>query len=878
MDALLHAVESSQSSQTSSQPTSTRTATSSPHVCRICRRTYDRADHLNRHLKSHQNARMHKCTRCPKSFNRADLLNRHQAGHDRRGPDWPMIERTDRVAAACSGCVLAKAKCQDQRPCTRCQKKGLACEIPSSAPAPTSDQPLADNNPFDFGDSQPNQDSITVGTQQNYHSYSIESGISEIVSAGLSTGGSAAVHQTHESPRRSYFEGDSAIGLTPGIGYNPFSTTMIDATFNQNMGFIPQDAFFSQDIDFGMWDIDLDNIDFSMFGPVSTTDTEQNSMQVNSNPPRQRPSDASKRYAAFERSPWVWKPTHKDQGMNDHHNLNLNEDAIPSVLSPNSGACSSDDFSNCNIGQKQRDQILALLFSLRHSPIQALQFPSLSLLNSIIQVYFVQENFKLDNLVHTATFEASKSLPQLIIAILSAGCSSISVDSIWKMGIALQEVTRLTVANYWEENNSNTRNLQALQAFMICLDVGLWSGIRRNMEIAESFGQPLIIMMRRAGAFAARDSLSTFIPTYEDSKTVLEAKWTKWAEIESFKRLVLHLFIHDTHASAGLQKPPLIVFSELKFPLPAARNVWLAKSAIQWRTLFLSSQSENPLPTFLEAMQSPNLLLELSPKADIGLTTTVLIHGYWGQIWSLIEARKFFPDSKRTHQLWLHTSHAEIYQDMSSLRSLVPSLIPDCTEVVLIFELFQMILHVTLEDLQRFAGKFGEEEARKANESFAIWASTQEARMAIWHAGQVLRAARQLSPAKLRGFTAIAVYFAALALWIYGIMLGSMTLSPNRSPVLLNNEETMASRHFRSSGQGAPGLELTNDDADRGREFVELSDTDKILNVARDIYRNNFPDLDGPLPPLVENLGSLLRDLGDSPGSRVSRAPSKGPA
>lgn len=29
---------------------------------------------------------------------------------------------------------------------------------------------------------------------------------------------------------------------------------------------------------------------------------------------------------------------------------------------------------------------------------------------------------------------------------------------------------------------------------MICLDVGLWSGIRRNMEIAESFGQPLIIV------------------------------------------------------------------------------------------------------------------------------------------------------------------------------------------------------------------------------------------------------------------------------------------------------------------------------------------------------------------------------------------------
>jgi hypothetical protein len=49
-------------------------------------------------------------------------------------------------------------------------------------------------------------------------------------------------------------------------------------------------------------------------------------------------------------------------------------------------------------------------------------------------------------------------------------------------------------AEKWEEDNRNTRNLQALQAFMIGLDIGLWSGFRRNMEIAESFGQPIVIV------------------------------------------------------------------------------------------------------------------------------------------------------------------------------------------------------------------------------------------------------------------------------------------------------------------------------------------------------------------------------------------------
>jgi hypothetical protein len=31
---------------------------------------------------------------------------------------------------------------------------------------------------------------------------------------------------------------------------------------------------------------------------------------------------------------------------------------------------------------------------------------------------------------------------------------------------------------------------------MLCLDVGLWSGFKRKMELAESFGQPLITVSR----------------------------------------------------------------------------------------------------------------------------------------------------------------------------------------------------------------------------------------------------------------------------------------------------------------------------------------------------------------------------------------------
>lgn len=154
----------------------------------------------------------------------------------------------------------------------------------------------------------------------------------------------------------------------------------------------------------------------------------------------------AKRYAAFERSPWLWKPTQEDRGLNDQIDLNLNEDSIPSVLTPESPAAVSTIAPS--IGQGQRDKMLSLLLTLRQAPNQILHFPSLSLLNSIIEVFFVQESFRVDSLIHTGTFDIAKALPHLLVAIVSAGSMSISYSSIWKMGLALQEVVRNTLGNF----------------------------------------------------------------------------------------------------------------------------------------------------------------------------------------------------------------------------------------------------------------------------------------------------------------------------------------------------------------------------------------------------------------------------------------------
>jgi hypothetical protein len=51
-------------------------------------------------------------------------------------------------------------------------------------------------------------------------------------------------------------------------------------------------------------------------------------------------------------------------------------------------------------------------------------------------------------------------------------------------------------------DNSRTRELQLLQTFALQLSIGLWSGNKRKMELAESHSQPLITVSELIAALS----------------------------------------------------------------------------------------------------------------------------------------------------------------------------------------------------------------------------------------------------------------------------------------------------------------------------------------------------------------------------------------
>lgn len=101
------------------------------YACGDCGRRYSRPEHLQRHVQTHTLGRRFSCSICGKSFARADLKKRHEANHENDASK--KRRRTDtspgagRVAHACKACAAARVKCQEDKPCQRCVKRGLTC-------------------------------------------------------------------------------------------------------------------------------------------------------------------------------------------------------------------------------------------------------------------------------------------------------------------------------------------------------------------------------------------------------------------------------------------------------------------------------------------------------------------------------------------------------------------------------------------------------------------------------------------------------------------------------------------------------------------------------------------------------------------------------
>jgi hypothetical protein len=187
-----------------------------------------------------------------------------------------------------------------------------------------------------------------------------------------------------------------------------------------------------------------------------------------------------------------------------------------------------------------RDKIVAMVLSTtsRSSFAKVMSsFPSVELLNHLVHFFLASHITRSDTWIHVPTLRIGRSRAELLGSIISAGAVLSTSPTIRKLGFAIHEAVRQAVPKVCEDNNSMTRDLGLLQALVLNLDVGLWSGNKRKIELAESHAGIVTTMCRRASRFL-RSNYRVIIPLESDHGEVLDDKWRSWVRQESLKRCV----------------------------------------------------------------------------------------------------------------------------------------------------------------------------------------------------------------------------------------------------------------------------------------------------------------------------------------------------
>lgn len=432
-----------------------------------------------------------------------------------------------------------------------------------------------------------------------------------------------------------------------------------------------------------------------------------------------------RRHAVFRQSPWFWLPERNQNAFSEQEGFTLDEQQVDLALSPHRPHASKVSIPG-RLSQQSRDHVLQLVLKTAPSQVSISSFPSADCLDKLVKVG-IAKRLEGNAWIHPFTFDSDSARPEFLTTLVVAGCICFGIPSVNVTGLVLHEIAREALRELVERDNSVTRDLQYLQASMLCLDIGAFCGFQRKMEVAESSLQVLVTSLRRAGRF---DDVRypTITPEPNDDCDKINKKWHRWVELEAYKRLVHHLFEHDIYMTMINHRQPLLSYAELTLPLPASEKLWLAPSAAVWARM-MSEPSPSCRPSMRSLLQNPGSLSCLHDGFDPLVAQSAYSQGLASQIWEHRQQVVLLNDlSDPSSQLW---SRARQQRLQECLRD-AGVVLNDSSALICVFQQFlQMYLHVDLDTVTRFAGRCGEEAAHRAYIALQPWCRSREARTAI---------------------------------------------------------------------------------------------------------------------------------------------------
>jgi hypothetical protein len=659
-----------------------------------------------------------------------DLLLRHRATHAKNAAEGQVHRNRalERATKACNDCVISKVKCENSRPCQRCQKKGFECTTitlsrsEGSALFDPQGQSIAELTP-------PSEQRLSHVSPQG------EVEPSPIISRELQEVFNDVATDDHEQAGLYQDVNNSQLGVS-----NFFEQIMVMEPDFMGMDYLqppPDLTSWFPEIDwFGQNNIfesdfapaidetfQTTHIDMESVGPMTTPQgtiinlgRENNSSEA-----------VKRRHAVFKQSsPWFYVPERDQNAFSNNENMILDERQVDLAASPHQ-PYSSDVVIPDRLSQQSRDRIFQLVLTTAQNRISIPIFPSADCLDKLIKVGIAKKT-ESSAWIHPYTFKSESSLPEFLTALVVAGCICFGIPSVNKTGLILHEIVRISLRELSERDNSVLQEIQYLQASMLWLDIGAFCGYKHKMQTAEGSLQALITALRRAGRFDGV-RYPIIIPTMEDSEELLNKKWQQWIQFESYKRLVYHILEHDIYMAMINHRQPLISYAEITAPTPASKLLWLAPSAEVWRARMLGIPTPDTRPSLRSMLQDDGSTICLIPSIDTESARSAYLHGIGAQIWEYVQQNTLLQDhSDPSTQLWSRSRQQKLFQSLQ----VADFSLHNAQAITCVFYYFlQMFLHVDLDAVTRFAGRCGEEAAHKAYIVLLTWSRTKEARVAI---------------------------------------------------------------------------------------------------------------------------------------------------
>ncbi|KAL8343897.1 hypothetical protein RB601_004428 [Gaeumannomyces tritici] len=804
--------------------------TASLYQCADCLRRYARPEHLQRHIATHTLGKRFACDVCGKAFGRADLLKRHRANHEedptgmkkRRLASAPGAAR---VAQACAGCARARVKCEEVKPCARCRTRGIPCKYSSSAGVSpyhsihrrttspdgsgrgTSRQARPNKSPSPgFTQEQPQKSQLyqmpTSATSPPIGSVDVVPGSYPDFSGGSAAFGFSTAQPSLVMQSEGTLAAVTPRNFTPDVNV-PFSDFMRGILYQHGTD-TPSDTTSLHGLavlDFcNTSNLELDDIDFSFLGNWGI----------------------ARDGASLQQAPQLHQHQQEQQVETQHqqHQHEYQQQC-------DEDSCTSDGDSPG-------------ISSLRHRLVKLWDDDRLRWApNPQNTGYDDQENLPVPSataaMAEAASFAydalgaVSSRPPDLLACCAAAGATMTSNLTLRKFGFAVQEAVGIVIPKNFEDNNQRASDRALVQAVVLGQDIGLWSGNKRKIEIAECHTDIPITMMRYRNRFKMA-SYPVIHVAASDSGAELEAKWTQRRDQESWKRYASISLFHA-------RRPDFFHF---------AQGVWAARDASKWQAQYLatmaagggdhgSTNERDPCPGDL--IRDPELLARNYHRIDIRLAISIYLHGFWSMIWELRQMAAAYghsifsspaagggpdggskPGASSSAVLLLNSRHQGLCSTLDSF----------AVDTMGWSELTEA------ESLRA---------ARRAYPALELWAASAQSRRALWHAGQILRLARAFPRGRLKDSSAIAVHHAALALWTYGVVTRAAAVAsaaPTPSPRTQRSSTSDRDRDCGGGGGGGDGLVfLDGPHSPQVADFVAFGQGRAAIHASRDLRQSS---------------------------------------